>query len=182
MGNGSDDPIQAALKALGESGTKYVPERDLIAAKKGLEDRLSTVQADLATARSELDNKHQEVLRVQAALSGAEGKLSDQTKVAEEVKALKQQLQEATKSRDEVHSTLAVLRRMSIHQASNIPMAELGKKTPEQLDSLEEALRLVKPGSDKGRQSFDGGTGGGGGTTPARGRDLIKAGLADKER
>jgi len=173
---GDEITVEQALEALSKSGRKYVPESDLIAAKKGLEDRIGTVQADLATARSNADAQYQEVLRLQAAVKDAETKLSSSAASKEELDKLTKQLREATDGRDALVTQIAGLRMLSIHERTKIPMDELKGKTNEQLSALEEALRLVKPAT--GGQSFDGGgTPAGGTVPPAKGRTLIKEGL-----
>jgi len=176
--------VELALKTLGDSGKKYVPESDLIAAKKGLEDRLSGVQGELATSKADLDSRHQDVLNAQAALKEAEGKLStlsgSTTKSAEENKGLKQQLVEATKSREDAVSRLLGLRRLAI--TAKIPkmdQAELEKMTPEQLDALETTIKHLPDGT---KPTYDGGSGGGGGGSDLSARKKIVAGLGDRDK
>lgn len=171
--------VEDALKALTESGKRYVPESDLIAAKKGLETQLSEVQAGLATTRMDLDSKHQDVLRLQAAVTDAEAKLSTTKASQEKLTELEKQLKAATEGRDVLSNQIIALRRLSIYNASGgkVPMAELEKKDATQLAALEEALKLV--GTTTG-QTFDGGHATPGGpATKVRGRTLIKQGLAE---
>ena len=122
--------VEDALKALSESGKRYVPESDLIAAKKGLETQLSEVQAGLATTRMELDTKHQDVLRLQAAVTDAEAKLSNTKASQDKLTELEKQLKAATEGRDVLSNQIIALRRLSIYNASGgkVPMAELEKK------------------------------------------------------
>lgn len=180
MAGDGDDPVQAALKVLSDSGKKYIPESDLIAAKKGLESQVSDLQGQVTTVRTDLDAKHQALLSETAARQRAESSLSDQSKLSEQIKALQKELGDATKSRDEHKATLVELKRLSVAQRSNIPMDQLATKTEAQLDALDEALKLVKPGP--GQPGYDGGTGGTGGTERLTGRQQIKAGLKDRGR
>ena len=176
--------VEVALAALKESGTVYVKESDLLAAKKGLETSLGQVRTELATLKAESDSKHQEVLDAQAALKEAEGKLSTTNtsagKAAEDIKGLRQQLVEATKSREESAGRLLGLRRLAI--TTKIPkmdQAELEKMTPEQLDALETTIKHLPDGA---RPTYDGGSGGGGGGSELRPRQKIAAGLADRDK
>ena len=174
-----DITVEDALKALSESGTKYVPESDLIAAKKGLESKLAETQANLATSRSDLDSKHQDVLRLQAAVKEAEGKLSSDQASKDKLADLEKQLKEATDGRDALANQIIGLRRLHIFNAAGgkIQMADLEKKDASQLSALEEALKLV--GVTTGSQTFDGGhTAAGGPVHRIKGRSLIKEGLA----
>jgi predicted RNase H-like nuclease (RuvC/YqgF family) len=180
----SDEEVQAALKVLSEAGRKFVPESDLIAAKKGLEGQISDIQTQLATARTDLDAKHQALLGETAAREKAEASVAESSRLGEKVKELEQKLREATTGRDQLLQQMVGLKRLQVAEMSKaigteIPAAELEKKTEQQLDSLIEALKLVKPGAKPG---FDGGAGGGGGEGITGGRALIKAGLKDHNR
>src|SRR4030042_2818200 len=151
-----DITVEDALKALSESGKKYVPESDLSAAKKGLEGQLSEVQAGLATARTELDSKHQDVLRLQAAVTDAEAKPPSSKASQDKLTELEKQLKAAIEGRDALSNQIIALKRLSIYNASGgkVPMDQLEKKDVTQLAALEEALKLV--GTLTG-QTFDGG-------------------------
>jgi len=176
--------VEAALEFLKASGTPYVKESDLIAAKKGLETSLGQVRTELATLKAESDSRHQELLDAQAALKGAEDKLSTTNtsagKSAEEVKGLKQQLVDATKSREDAVNALLGLRRLAITaKVPKMDQGELEKMTPEQLDALEITIKHLPDGA---RQTFDGGGGGGGGGSELSARRKIAAGLADRDK
>jgi len=174
-----DDAVKAAMQTLAESGRKYVPESDLIGAKKSLEAQVADIQAQLATARADLDAKHQALLSEAAAREKAEATVAESSKLGEKVKELEKKLSEATTGRDQLQQQMVGLKRLQVAQlakelGNEIPADQLVAKTEQQLDSLLEALKFVKPGAKPG---FDGGAGGAGGEVPTSGRALIKAGL-----
>lgn len=183
MANG-EITVEAALDFLSKSGKKYIPESDLIAAKKGLESKVEELTTTIESLRTQADEKHQALLTKTAELEEAGRKLSEAQKLGPQLKEVQGQLTEATKRGDEASSVLADVRRMAIHQKAGIPFEELKSKTPDELSNLESALKLIPEDKLGGRprQSFDGGGGGEGGTGDRRsGRQLIKEGLKARE-
>jgi len=183
VGNGNEDPVAAALATLAGSGKKYVPESDLIAAKKGLDGKIGTLESELTTTKASLDAKHDALLKETAAKEAVEAKVSEASALKEKIDKLTKELGEATTGRDQITKKLVDLKRLAIHQRTKgkMTMEDLGKKTEEHLDSLIESLDALSP-ETKGQQTYDDGTGGTGGTAPKGGRSLIKAGLGDRDR
>lgn len=180
MANG-ELTVEAALKFLADSGTKYVKESDLIAAKKGLESQVEGIRTELEASKGLADSKHQDLLKKTAELEEAGRNLSEAQKLGDQLKEAQDKLKEATTRGDQDANTLADVRRLAIHQKAGVSIEDLKKKTPAELTSLEEALKLIPADQLKGagsKQSFDGGTGGEGGTGARKtGRQLIKDGL-----
>lgn len=157
---------------------KMVPEKDLIAVKKGAEKEISGLKSQLEAKEAEhkaaVDKAHQDLLQERAAKEQFESQLKSQSAISpEEMAALKQQLEDATKRGEEAEARLLEVRKDGLVKLYGLASDSLKDKTSAQLEAIEEALKLL--GGAKAPQRFD--TGAGSGVATMTARDKIKAGL-----
>jgi len=132
------------------NGKKYVPESDLLAAKKGLESQLETAQTthnqSIDAARLELSAEQQKVADLSAQLQQAKEGAQAGVTSDEEVTRIKNELATAQSSieslTNQVNQTLDLRRRLLAIQYS-IPVESLADKDMQALDSFEEALKAL---------------------------------------
>lgn len=160
-------------------GRKYVKESDLIAAKESLTKRLDEAQAvhteavdklslDLSAAQTEVAKANAKVQEAeQARKSGAIS--------TEELAKVKQEAEAAKTAASTASVRILQLRRekIIIQSAGTITEDMLKDKTEQQLDSFEEALKVVAQ-SRGGPGNYAVG-GGGGSATPATPMDRARA-------
>ena len=155
-------------------GPKMVPENNLMAVKANL----TRVEANLAEVLQKADSHYQSLLTEKASREAAEGKLVGFQSQLTELEDLKTQLTAAVASREQLESRLLDLRVKSLATEYDVAVDTLKGKKPEELDALEQALKLVGPkrgsGIDRG--------GGGGSQQAMSARDKILAGLEERTR
>ena len=157
---------------------KLVPESDLLAVKKGSEEKISKLTADIAEASRKSDEHYQNLLNERAS--------------AEAVKLELEQLKATSKDVAEIQAKLDALRNQSVqdstrslelHRQLLVLKYSIGKelvdgKTQQQLDSLEEALKIIGPVKKSSGIDHGGNTGVTSGSLSSR--EKIAAGLAQK--
>ena len=158
--------------------TKMVPEKDLIAVKKGAEKEVGGLKAQLEAKETEhkaaIDQAHQNLLQERAAKEQFESQLKSQSAISpEEMAALKQQLEDATKRGEDADTRLLELRRDGLVKLHGLTPDSLKDETPEGLEAIEKALKLL--GGAKPPQRFD--TGGAGGAATMTAKQKIAAGI-----
>lgn len=143
---------------------KMVPESDLIAVKKGLEKQIEDVKSASALVISDLkstaDKHYQSLLLEQTAKTAVEEELKKANANVVDIEKLQTDLANATTSREQLEPKLLGLKKANMVLQYGIIDAQLDGKNLEQLNTLEEALKLVGPG--KGTRNYDISGGGGG--------------------
>lgn len=168
MGNENQTSQQDAQNQESQaSKDKMVPERDLIAAKKGLESQLDEAKAahakELDSVRIQLSETQTKLFSSEAKVKDIEEKLSQASKTGEETSKLKQQLEAAQKAAESFQSKALEFRRRHIAATFNVAEDFVKTKTMEQLDAFEEALKSVAAARGTGNYAI--GAGGGGART-----------------
>lgn len=143
-------------------GKEYALNSDLITAKKVLEKQLTDLRESSATAinsaSAEKDKHYQAFLGEKAAKEQIENQLKELSEVKEKSDELQKNLEAKTTSEQTLNERLLGLTRDLIAMKYGVGVASLEGKTLEQLNMMDEALKLT------GRKpSYDGGGGG----TPA---------------
>ena len=161
--NQTSSPVTFDGNILIYESKKYVPEGDLISVKKGLEKQLEDVKSasaeSLKVSQLNADGHYQKLLVEKAAKEQLDSKVKELEPVVEKAKDLESKLQTATESRVQLDTKLLTLRKDLLTTRYKVEPAKLESKTMAELDSLEEALKLVGPKSGK---SYDTTSGGGG--------------------
>jgi len=160
---------------------KMVPEKDLIALKKGLEKEIGDLKAQIADLTKSKEDEHKARLLGEGAKSALEAELATAKTSLGDLDKVRADLVKATTSRDDVSKAIVGLTRQNIQLQYNLDatgVKALEGKTLEQLNSLSEALELT--GGKRPGQRFDLGTGGKADITGLSGREMIKKGLEEK--
>lgn len=160
---------------------KMVPEKDLIALKKGLEKEIGDLKAQIADLTKSKEDEHKARLLGEGAKSALEAELATAKTSLGDLDKVRADLVKATTSRDDVSKAVVGLTRQNIQLQYNLDatgVKALEGKTLEQLNSLSEALKLT--GGKGPGQRFDLGTGGKADITGLSGREMIKKGLEEK--
>ena len=162
------------------NGKNYVPESDLLAVKTGAESRIEELTTKHATELTESrrigDENYQKNLASEAKLSELEKQLASVPK-PEDLDAIKKQLEDATKNGEGLKNQLLTVKRQTLATTFGIDPKSLEGKSLQDLDSLEEAAKLVK-GTKRGA-GYD--VGGAGGATQGKSmRDVIDEAKARK--
>lgn len=173
MPNG--DPAQTP-KPAEDQGPKMVPEKDLLAVKVGAEKKESELLTQVAEANRVKDETHNNLLQMQA----AKEQLEEQLKTGVATKAQVDELQTKLKAAEEAVSNsgtaLLDLKKANVAATYSVDISTLVGKTMDQLNSLEEALKLV--GGKPKPATMDVG-GGGGVAAPATALESAVAEIAD---
>ena len=164
-------------------GKKMVAESDLIAAKKSLEGQAELQQAAhvqaIDTAKIELSAEQQKSAKLNAELTTAKEARATGAISEEEFARIKGEAETAKGSLESANSKILELRVANIVSTSGgaVTAEELANKTLEQLDSFEEAMKVVmaKKGGGVGPYATAGGLGG---AQPLSDYDRRKAALA----
>jgi len=146
---------------------KVVPEADLLAVKHGAEKEMGEVKSQLQIAQEQLnavtkhrDETHANLLQAQA----AKEQLEEQIKEGVVTKAQAEELQTKLIAKEQLvgnlNTKLLDLKRVNVSTAYGVNMSTLQEKTMEQLESLEEALKLVGKPAKPATVDFAGGGGG----------------------
>ena len=149
---------------------KMVPERDLLAVKKGGEKQLSDLKAAMEVSKAESDRllgeKHAELLKAQAEIEQA--KTATDTIPLAKYSALEAEANEGKAALEKAQEQILTGRRKELVSEYKLKAEDLEGKTGQQLDALEEAFKIT--GGARNTNSFDTGSGGGG--QPLTGRAL----------
>jgi len=146
---------------------KMVPESDLLAVKRGLEkavtDAKASSAAEVAQLTARVDTEHQSVLERQADIERLEKQLTESSANATKAEGLEASLKVATVERDKANDALLDVTKAKLAAQFNVPVDSLKEKTQEQLNTLEDALKLVgakgkvQSGYDAGPSGVTGG-------------------------
>ena len=149
---------------------KMVPERDLLAVKKGGEKQLNDLKATMEASKAESDRllgeKHAELLKAQAEIEQA--KTATDTIPLAKYSALEAEANEGKAALEKAQEQILAGRRKELVSEYKLKAEDLEGKTGQQLDALEEAFKIT--GGARNTNSFDTGSGGGG--QPLTGRAL----------
>ena len=141
---------------------KMVPERDLLAVKKGGEKQLSDLKATMDAMKAESDRalgeKHAELLKAQAEIEQA--KTATDTVPLTKYSALEAEANEGKAALEKAHEQILTGRRKELVVEYKLKPEDLEGKTGQQLDALEEAFKIT--GGARNTNSFDTGSGGSG--------------------
>ncbi len=155
---------------------KMVPEADLIGLKKSLEGRIDKLEAEKTAMSLKADQTYQDLLKERAALEQLKPVTQKAADAEKSVSDLKAQLDAATTGRKGLEDQFLEAKRQVLMLKYNVPADSLANKTATQLDTLEEALKLV--GAKGPGRNYDLGGASGGAPNPPP-SDRIKAGLAE---
>jgi len=161
-----------------DTDPKMVPEKDLIAVKKGAEKDIAALQSQLTAKETEhkaaIDKAHADLLQERAAKEQFESQLKSQSVISpEEMTAIKGQLEAATTRGEAAEAKLLELRKEGLVQQHGLTPDSLKDMPPAEVEAVEKALKLL--GSVSPRQKFA--TDGGGGEPTMTARDKMKAGI-----
>lgn len=166
------------VSLLDADGSRLVLEADLMAVKKGSEKQIADIQEAAKTSISDLkvkaDTNYQDMLRERASREELEGKATGlNTKVEELTNKLKD-AGESSELVKKLQTDLLGLKRTRLTELypNVFKPEELEGKTIQEIDTLGEALKLVKAKAGGG---FD--SAGGGGGTPLSGKEALRASI-----
>lgn len=147
-------------------GKAFVSEADLIGAKKSLEGKLELAQTAhnqaIDQAKLELSESNKTIASLNVKLQEASKSVQTGAQSAEDIAKAKE-LEETLKKSIEAESSRALEYRKQLMTVQyNVPADTLKDKTMAQLDSLEEALKVVS--ANRGNNPGNYATGGGGGS------------------
>lgn len=162
---------------------KVVPEADLMAVKTGAERDAGEAKSQLQIAKEQLDavtkhrdETHSNLLQAQA----AKEQLEEQIKEGVATKAQMEELQTKLSANEQVvgslNTRLLDLKRVNVSTAYGVDVNTLQERTMEQLESLEEALKLV--GKPARPATVDIAGGGGGTAVPVTAMEQCKEEIA----
>jgi hypothetical protein len=136
---------------------KFVRESDLgavRAAREKIESELTKLRADLATANTTIDEKHQLVLKEQAAREKAEAAVTENTTLKATVGELTSKMADLTKVSGETSTKLTEKIRASLIKNYKIDAEKIKDMPLPELEKVEANLSLVGPG--KVAANYDG--------------------------
>ena len=153
---------------------RYVKEADLLAVKgsseaserratdlaRQVEESQASNKAEIATANTQYETAHNQVLQAEAKISSLEEQVARGTGSAEELATVKQALETAKTSGEGLTAKALEYRRMIIVSTYGIPADTVKEKTMEQLDNYEEALKSIIATKGLGNYAIGGGSGG----------------------
>ena len=149
-------------------GKKWVPESDLLAVKKGLGEQLESAKSVSSQAITDLkttsDQHYQASLAEKTAKEAVEAKLIEANAKVEDIEKLRTGLANATTSREQLEPKLLDLKKANLGLQYGVTEAQLDGKNLEQLNTLEEALKLVGPSKARNYDISGGGGGSADGT------------------
>lgn len=162
---------------------RYAKEADLLAVKgsaeaatKAAKEAQEAVKAEIETANTNLESTRQEKLQAEAKISSLEEKVSAGAGSTDELANVKQELEAAKKSGEELTNKALEYRKQIVVSTFGIPADTVKDKTMEQLDYYEEALKAVV--AAKGIGNYAVGGGGGVGAAPLTPLDRAKQTIA----
>jgi len=129
---------------------KAVPESDLMAVKSGAEkdaaehkEQLATLQTQVGELTTAKDEAHTALVEAQAAKSQLEERFKMGTATKTQVDELQTKLTTAEESVSTLNAAVLDLKKANIIAVHGVSLEILQDKTKEQLESLEEALKIV---------------------------------------
>ena len=176
MGNemtGTVDKDGALVVKDGDKEVRYVKETDLLAVKgsRDVSDRRAKeLEVTSAAATAEIESHRQKVLQAEAKVESLEEQIA-KGGTKDELAKIKQELEAAKKSGEELSNKALGYRRAIIIGTYGVPVATVEKKTMAELDHFEEALKAVI--GTKGIGNYAAG-GGGGGANPLVGKSPME--------
>jgi len=170
-----DDTTQTTTPLV-EPGPKMVPEKDLLAVKSGAERKESELLTQVAEANRIKEETHNNLLQQTAKVEQLEEQLKDGVATKSQVEELQTKLKAAEEAVSGSETKLLDLKKVNVATTYGVDVSTLAGKTMDQLNSLEEALKLV--GNKAKSATMDVG-GGGGGAAPTTALEQAIAELAD---
>ena len=176
------DEKDGALILKDEKGVeqRYVKESDLLAVKgsrEGIEktsrEAEATYKAAVKVAEDKAETERQRVLQAEARVSSLEEKIAKGEGSAAELAQAKQRLEAAKRSGEELGNRFLELRRNVIVATYGVPRETVEKKSLEELEVYEEALRAVMGARKIGNFAI---AGGGGAVDTRTAKEKIQAG------
>lgn len=170
----STNPAASMETAENQSQPRMVPESDLLAVKagkEGLERKLSEAETKLSTLQNQS-------FVAEARAKALEERLAQMEPTAKELEALKPQLSAAQKRSEELQSRALEYRKRVLAGQYGVAVDSLKDRTMEQLDAVEEALKLV---GARGGGGYAAGGGSGGGSAPETPVERARRVVADAE-
>lgn len=153
MADDSSNASEGAAGA-GQDNRKMVPESDLIAAKKGLEKERDDWKSKAETAVKKADDNYQSFIKESTLRESIEKQLTEATTFKEKADGLEKELTGLKEGQVKVGEKLLTRTKGHITALYGVGEGKLDGKTVEQLETLEEALKMV---GGKGRfESSDG--------------------------
>jgi len=129
---------------------KVVPESDLMAVKSGAEkyagehkEQLAGLQTQVTELTTAKDEAHTALVEAQAAKTQLEEQLKEGTVTKTQVDELQTKLTTAEGSVSTLKTAVLDLKKANIVAVHGVSLETLQDKTKEQLESLEEALKIV---------------------------------------
>ena len=162
---------------------KMVPESDLLAVKRGLEkavtDAKASSAAEIAQLAARVDTEHQAVVERQADIVRLEQQLTESSADKTKAEELTTSIATLTKERDKANTALLEVTKAKLASQFNVPIDSIKDKTQAELNTLEDALKLVGA-KGKVNSGYDTGPGGvGAGAVPASALDLCLTEVAE---
>jgi len=162
---------------------KVVPESDLMAVKTGAEKEKGELTTQMTELKSLVDSSakgreetHTQLLQVQAAKEQLEAQIKEGTATKAQVEELQAKLTTAEESVGGLTTRLLDQKKVNISVSYGVDVNTLTGKTQEQLDSLEEALKLVGKRATPATLDLSGG--GQGAAPPTTALEAAKAEIA----
>lgn len=160
-----------------EKQGKMVPEKDLMAVKS----RADKAEGELTSTQQELDQLRNELSQERAAKEQLEAKLDGKSVIpSEEMTALQQKLDQATKRGEELETQVLDAKRVNLVNQYNLAPGSLDDFDAVKLDAVSEALELLGSGARAAAQRFD--TGVGSGEAKLTPHEMIKQELARRKQ
>ena len=168
---------------------KMVPEKDLIAVKRGAEKARTDYEKVIADSKVAMETAAAEAHAVKLNQDAEIERLKGTTNDADNIKVSELQTKLDTNAKDLADKEIKILeyKRKDLINIHKIPAESLEGKTSDQLDSMDEALQAIAKA--RGGSKLDTGSGGGG--QPLTGRALevnevaearTRAGAADPSK
>lgn len=164
-------------------GAKMVPESDLIAVKKGLEKLLDDLRlssaAELTESKRQSDAHYQSMLREQGSREELEKKVLELSSRVTASEDAEKKIKEATDSRDYLANQMVDLKKAALtHTYPTVTMESLEGKSYQELNTLEEALKLV--GGRPAASNYD--AAGSGGSSTLAGNEGLRAAIDEAKQ
>lgn len=145
----------------GDKAVRYVKESDLLAVKGSRvskEDVAKEVdkakQETLAESTAKLETEHQRAIQAEAQTQSLQEQIRKGGVTGEELVKLKSDLETAKKSGEILGSKYLELKREVVIKTFNIPKATVEKKSLNELEVFEEALKAVVGTAGTGNYAF----------------------------
>jgi chromosome segregation ATPase len=139
------NPVPTAAITPTNTGTdsKLVPEKDLIAVKRGAEEKIKQYETQISQwedkYKQDISAKTDELLKANAAVSQLEKKISESSSFGSELEKVKTELAAAQESRKGLETKLMADRTKAL-TSLGVPSEKMEGKTLDQLDLMLDAL------------------------------------------